>query len=304
MNIVELRYADFVAKINADKGANCISLRNVKHNCSILREPDYEQQGNNPYLYGMPILFPVNRISGGSFIFEGRTYTLPINEPATNCFLHGTLSEMPFDILEQTENQVLLSYKATKERPYLTFPHEFEIRMKYSLDESGLLQEVTVCNHSCENMPVFLGFHTTFNIPFVRGSQNSDMLICVDCAEEHERNMSTYLPTGNILPHDTLSKQLTEGTFVLDQSVSRHYRAGKDGTISITDTRTGLTMQYENCKEFGYRLVFSNSTEFICLEPQTCIANCANAPFDREEVGFQFIKPNEEKRYWSAIRIK
>ena len=30
------------------------------------------------YLYGMPILFPVNRIENGIFDFEGRHYVFPI----------------------------------------------------------------------------------------------------------------------------------------------------------------------------------------------------------------------------------
>ena len=80
-NIVKILFGEYSAKINITRGANCISLKNSKYNASVLREPDYSKPLDNPYLYGMPILYPVNRISGGSFMFDCRRYTFPINEP-------------------------------------------------------------------------------------------------------------------------------------------------------------------------------------------------------------------------------
>ena len=70
MRIIELKSNNYRAKINLSRGANCISLKNTEYNGDILREPDYDNL-DNPYLYGMPILFPPNRISGGKFEFEG-----------------------------------------------------------------------------------------------------------------------------------------------------------------------------------------------------------------------------------------
>lgn len=64
MNIIEIKSNTYTAKINLSRGGNCISLYNVEHDAHILREPDYTNL-DSPFLYGMPILFPVNRISGG-----------------------------------------------------------------------------------------------------------------------------------------------------------------------------------------------------------------------------------------------
>ena len=79
-SIYKISCGDYTAEINLSRGANCISLRNRKYGAVILREPDYSKELDNPYLYGMPILYPVNRISGGKFEFEGREYVFPINE--------------------------------------------------------------------------------------------------------------------------------------------------------------------------------------------------------------------------------
>ena len=78
MNIFEIKNTKYTAKINLSRGGNCISLYNAEWGAHILREPDYTNL-DNPFLYGMPILFPVNRISGGKFLFEGREYHFPVN---------------------------------------------------------------------------------------------------------------------------------------------------------------------------------------------------------------------------------
>lgn len=72
MNLKEIRGGGYTAVFDLDKGANCIRLLH-ESGVRILREQDYPAAApDNPYLYGMPILFPVNRIAGGAFTFEGR----------------------------------------------------------------------------------------------------------------------------------------------------------------------------------------------------------------------------------------
>ena len=61
--IIQIRGGGYRADINLSRGANCIRLTHERHNAVILREPDYANGLDNPYLYGMPLLFPANRIS-------------------------------------------------------------------------------------------------------------------------------------------------------------------------------------------------------------------------------------------------
>ena len=89
--IIELKHNDYSAKIDVDNGATCISLKNLKYKASLLRECEGEK--NTPYLYGMPVLFPANRIETGAFEFEGRVYKFPVTEERTNCFIHGDLCQ-------------------------------------------------------------------------------------------------------------------------------------------------------------------------------------------------------------------
>ena len=75
--------------------------------------------------------------------------------------------------------------------------------------------------------------------------------------------------------------------------------------MSLTDVGVGLRMVYENDEKYGFRLIYNGGAEgYICLEPQTCLANCQNSLFPRSENGFDFIEPNSEKIYNSRIYLE
>lgn len=290
----------YTAVIDLKRGANCISLRNCEHNAVILREPP--EVLDNPYLYGMPILFPVNRISGGKFSFEGREYTFPINEPATGCHLHGTLHETEFSLIEKTDSRICCVYRADTARAYLAFPHSFSIRIEYELTSKGLCQTTKIENHSQTNMPVLLGFHTTFNARFCSG--NGPICVKVPIKTEYERNMKNYLPTGNKPAFDEVSNALNDGTFdPFSALISRHYRSN-EGKMVIYDKYNDLSLCYENDDKLGFRLIYNgNADGYICLEPQTSLANSPNSPVSREEACFGWLKPGQSVCYTSRIYI-
>lgn len=303
-NIITIQANDYIANINVGRGGNCISLRNTRYNAVILREPYYDNSLDNPYLYGMPILFPVNRISNGGFEFEGRKYSFPINEPNTNCHLHGTLHETAFEVIEKTENSIICAYKADK-NDYLGFPHSFEIRICYEVGCNGLLQKTEIVNLSEMNMPILLGFHTTFNSLFLENGKNEDIFVLVQAAEEFERNKQNYLPTGRKLDFDDVSKKLEKGMFnPFEKAISRHYSA-RGKKMVIYDNGNDISLVYENDEKLKFRLIYNgNADGYICLEPQSCLVDCVNSIFKKEETGFDFVKPNETKVYSSRIYLE
>ena len=295
---------DWLAEINICRGANCISLKNERFGVSLLREPPEDGKLDNPYLYGMPILFPVNRIENGIFEFEGRRYEFPINEPSTGCHLHGELHKMRFEVLKHEKSLIKCHYRADSGE-YIGFPHSFEILQEYELKDDGFYHTVTLANLSEQNMPIFLGFHTTFNTLFTKDSKPKNMRVLADISEEYERNMEVnYLPTGIKPRFDAVSVSLSDGTYKpFDGKISRHYRG--NGHMSITDIGNGLRMVYENDVKYGFRLIYNGGSDgYICLEPQTCLANCQNSPFSREEGGFDFLQVGERKTYRSRIFLE
>lgn len=299
---VKIQSGDYSATIDPERGVNCTSLRNSRYNAKILREPNGTGEPDNPYLYGMPVLYPVNRISGGEFEFEGRTYKYPINEPETNCHLHGMLHSMKFETVRQGTDFI----ECVFEKPYLDFPHRFRMEITYRLSENGLEQRAKITNLSENNMPNFLGFHTTFRVPFLEDSAAEDIRLFAEVGDEIERDMSVYLPTGKILPCDKVTDKIKSGDFMpLEKVISRNYKAEKSGRIELTDIRKGIKLVYKNDEKFGWRLFYNGgANEYICLEPMTCAANCPNSPFDRKYAGFDVIAPHSVKEYISNIYIE
>lgn len=289
------------AVIDPQHGGNCLSLRHEGYRAAVLREPPANGVKDNPYLYGMPVLYPVNRIAGGRFDFDGRTYQFPVNEAETDCCLHGFLHDTAFSAEQVADNAVCCRYDA----PYGDFPHRFSLEIAYRLDENGLVHTVTVENRSERAMPHFLGFHTTFRVPFIEGSCSDNVRLSADVGEWIERD-SRYLPTGRILPPDRVSERIQTGRFgPAEQAISRHYRAAGDGRMVLTDIAHGVAMVYETDPQYGWRLFYNGEAgEYICLEPMTCMANCQNAPFDRAFGGFDAIPPHAAKTYVSRIYLK
>ena len=67
-------------------GANVVKLKHTATGIEILRTPDAEEMENfkeRPQIYGLPLLFPPNRIADGTYTFEGRKYQYPITIPTT-----------------------------------------------------------------------------------------------------------------------------------------------------------------------------------------------------------------------------
>ncbi len=151
-------------------------------------------------------------------------------------------------------------------------------------------------------MPVFLGFHTTFNVPFIKEGKAEDVRILAELGAFFERDKN-YLPTGIILPEDTVTEAFRKGDYIPNERLSRHYKANGKGALALTDIKYGIKIEYSSCKNLPFRLIYSEGSGFICLEPQTCLANAPNSPFDRDFAGFSYLSPQSESYYFTEIRI-
>lgn len=295
VEIRELQCGVWTARIDVSSGANCISLRHTGYGLHILREPPDTGERDNPYLYGMPLLFPVNRISGGRFVFEGREYTFPINEPQTGCHLHGDLHNAPFTVVQASEASLLC---AVTRRARQGFPHDFRIDVQYTLTPEGLTQRVCVHNLSSTAMPCMLGFHTTFAI------EEGVAVAHADVAELIERD-EHFLPTGNFPAEDAITRALNTSDFITKSAfVSRHYRAAGQGRMSLYFPHRGLRMRYETDEKYPFRLIYNGGSDtYVCMEPQSCAVDAANAPYPKGYAAVPVVPPHGTLCFTSKITL-
>ena len=207
LQAVEFSKGGYTALLVPGMGANLIRLADTRRGVEVLHTPaeaEIETFLRRPQVFGLPILFPPNRIADGRYTFEGRTYQYPITIEKEHNYHHGILKSQPFQVSKavETDDEVLVECRyyanAGSDAIFRDFPHEFKCKIVYRLTAEGLEQEVVFTNRSRERMPLGVGFHTPLRIPFA-GGEAEDYVMRAAVGEEVELN-SRNLPTGRKLP--------------------------------------------------------------------------------------------------------
>lgn len=298
----------YEALIIPSYGGQLIELRYVTGGLDILHTPHnvpLQAYLDRPQIFGVPVLFPPNRIEDGTFTRGGKTYQFTVNETAKHNHIHGFLRTRPWRVFSERDDSgeaaVGVRFECTRETDFFPeYQHEFTIDIVYTLSSGGLSQSISITNKSGTPMPVGLGFHTAFNVPFRDGGNADDYSLLVSVGERWKLSDRT-LPVGKPQPLSSYDEQLrTGGVKPQGQQVNGHYTAkpltrdGKpfNGAV-LRDAAAGVSVVYEVSKEFGHWMVWNNSGDmgYICPEPQTWAVNAPNIDLPDEVTGFRFVEP-------------
>ncbi|MDE5579658.1 MAG: aldose 1-epimerase [Alistipes sp.] len=311
LQAVEFTKGDYTALLVPSVGANLVRLANTRLGVEILRTPtadEVETFRSRPQIFGLPILFPPNRIEDGRYTFDGRTYRYPITIEKEHNYHHGILKSQPFAVSKavETEKEVLIECRyycnAANDAIYRDFPHEFKCKIVYRLSGDGLEQEVVFSNRSRTPMPVGVGFHTPLRIPFADGT-DADYVMRVAVGEQVELS-DRNLPTGRKLPLSDKFAKLRDGGlrvtgcepieagFTLREIEvdGRPFR----GTL-VENLRTGVRTFYEVDSQTTYWTIWNNGGQvpYCCPEPQSWTTNAPNAA-DPQAAGFRSVAPGDK----------
>lgn len=314
LRAVELTKGDYVALVVPEMGANLIRLADTRRGVELLHTPsekEIETFRRRPQIFGVPILFPPNRIADGRYTFEGRTYQYPITIEKEHNYHHGILKSQPFQVSKAVESdgEAMIECRyysnAGCDAIFRDFPHEFKCKLIFRLTAEGLEQEVVFTNRSRERMPLGVGFHTPMRIPFAGGG-DADYVMRVAVGEQVELS-ERNLPTGRRLPLTEQFARLREGGlrvtgcepieagFTLREIEvdGKPYR----GAV-VENLRTGVRTFYEVDDQTRYWTIWNNGGQvpYCCPEPQTWTTNAPNA-VDPEAEGFRSVEPGKS---WCA----
>ena len=258
-DIITVACGDWSADVCPRLGGNVIRLTYKGEN--VLRALENEDELKiNPYLWGAPILMPANRTYAGKFVFEGKEYTLPINEPHFNCNLHGLVLYEAFDTVKTEESSVTVRLTDTKCKSY---PFPFEMTVTYTLTDAGLRSEYTVENIGDGNMPVTFCTHTTFVEP---------KSFCVPLESEQERD-KFQIPTGRYVELSEQAKGYTVSSPSVGLYISGYFR-------SAGNTARVGEYKYTVSDNFNHWIFYNGGGEkgYLCVEPQSGKVNGLNYP--------------------------
>lgn len=130
-----------------------------------------------------PYLFPnVGALKNNQTVIDGQTYQLP---------KHGFLRDMQFKIHSLKQDEVDL-YVTSDESTLKLYPFDFNIHVKYQLNEKQLLTQITIENQGQGKMPFNFGLHPGFRVPLFDGEHFTDYVI------EFEQAETAVLPTVDL----------------------------------------------------------------------------------------------------------
>lgn len=323
LSAIEFEAGGYQATLVPEVGANLIRLYNTEKGVDILHTPAADEVQtflNRPQIFGMPLLFPPNRIEDGTYTFNGKTYQYPITIPAQNNYHHGNIKSLPFTVTktEQGDGFVLVeaSYfsNSFNNSIYQYFPHEFECRMSFRLSSSGLEHTVTFINMSDDAMPLGVGYHTPIMVPFTTDGNPDDYRLRLSVGKIWELS-ERGLPTGNLLELSPATSLLRSPKGMKPTGAPMEW-AMTDESIEVdgkpyhgaimTDTASGIAVFYETDAEINHWTFWNNggNVNWACPEPQTWAINAPNLKMDPSITGMQSVAPHTSWKSVSKLYVK
>ncbi|MFN4259279.1 MAG: aldose 1-epimerase [Gemmataceae bacterium] len=262
-----------------------------------------------PTRSGIPILFPFpNRIRAGQFTWQGKDFTLPINDPAKANAIHGFACRHPWRIVAQgtTDSEAWLQGEFSSERDAgearALWPAAYRLRVtvRLSLERLRLVMEVT--NTSQAILPFGIGLHPYFSVPLVPGGTEAECWVQIPAHTYWE--LEANLPTGNRQPVDEahdLTRPRKISDLQLDDALSGLPGCGPGaietlcllGKLGQETPAAELTVRASPA--FREVVVFNPPhRQAFCLEPYTCITDAINLQRQGIDAGLLSLPPGQQ----------
>lgn len=231
---------------------------------------------NSAWLFPFP-----NRLQGGTYQYQGRSYQFPCNEAARNNALHGNIFDKSFRLVGQNlqadSGEIVLQHRpATTEKIAYPFDYQLDIIFRLSLYE-GLTCQIRVQNLDTKPMPFGLGWH-----PYFRLAANIDLLelqlpkcqiLELDAQLIPNAKRKVY-PKAKSL--QSIENQAFDNLFQLDLET---YTDKVSSLLYDSAAQMGIEVWQETgAQGFNYLQVFTPPhRNSIAIEPMTCPANALNS---------------------------
>lgn len=279
----KIENSKLTAQIN-HSGAELFSLKDNNNK-------EYIWEGN-PAFWGKhsPILFPIiGTLKNNSFSYKGNEYHLS---------RHGFARDMEFDLIQKLENSATFSLSSSTETRKV-FPFDFELQIKYSLNENKLIIEYKVVNKNEEVLPFSIGAHPAFALtkPFENYS----------LAFEQTEKLTSYQLENDLISEISETINLNKNKLPLSYSLFEKdaliFKTLKSRSIDILENRAPLLrISFDDFPNLG--IWTKNKAPFLCIEPwlgYSDTINCSGNILEKE--GIQLLKGNKTFNSTFSIEI-
>jgi aldose 1-epimerase len=314
-DIIQHRYEDessWILKDNLNKAevellpgvGNHVVRFEVNGHPLVLTPTNLDTLRNKSARYGVPILFPPNRIHRAQYTFKGRTYQFP-TKGDTPHYMHGELSYRPWFVAESGADEERGAYLVTRFRyqdhldMFEHFPHNLVFEMTYRLQEGKLICSGSIHNEGNDEAPLALGFHPYFSVT----PKLSTRIVIPAVAEWpiSEEGFVDGLPQASVACEQLRSgcsfeDVPSEGYMLLEMP------RGQSNRCELQDHEQGKKIVMESSEQFPFMVLFKPAwADAISLEPYTYITDGFNSSLDAEMTGVRGIQAGEVFTYeWSV----
>ena len=284
------------------EGGNWLNLIDVPPDLATLQE--------HPDIFGIPILFPFpNRIRGGAWQFDGKTYQFN-KPPESPTSIHGLLLNRPYQVESHTADENGATLVCTLDsRDFADigrqYPFPFKIGITYTLKDAVLSMGVSIQNTGNRNMPMGFGIHPYFRVGLSSDANAAAALIKVPAATYWELDADS-VPTGKRLAAAG-ALDLRDGKAFSSSSLDHVYtdvQMEADGVSRcvIENRDTGHGMVMESDAQFRELVVYTPpGRDTICFEPYTCPTDAINLEAKGIPAGVIVLAP--EETFSASVRI-
>ncbi len=245
-----------------------------------------------------PVLFPtVGRLPQNQYLHQGNTYSLP---------QHGFARDLPFDLVEESAQQLVFELKATPETKAV-YPFDFVLRILYIL-EGHTVRVTWQVHHAGEGEMLFsIGAHPGFNVPLLPGAGFEDYYLKFSQPETLSRyllDQATGLFNGQTEPvlDNMALLPLRYRLFEKDALVFKDFKSARV-TLKCDQHPHFVQMEFSG---FPYLGIWTKcaGAPFLCLEPWHGLAGSVGQPLElSEKEGIHSIGAKETFEAHYAITI-
>lgn len=235
------------AKIN-HKGAELFSLTSLKNNQEYIWEGNPDYWGKHS-----PILFPIiGTLKDNKYHIANKVYELN---------RHGFARDMTFELIDKHENSATFSIQSSDET-LKVYPFDFELQIRYSLEENKLNIEYTVLNKTAAKLPFSIGAHPAFTLD---GNFEDYQL-------EFEKNepLEFNLLENNLISNQTEFLEKKEGLVELRHQLFENdaliFKKLESKSVSLLKNKVPfLKVHFQGFPHLG--IWTPNNAPFLCIEP-------------------------------------
>ena len=207
---------------------------------------EYMHQPTSAWRRSSPLLFPVcGRLVNSKYTLSGKEYPMQA---------HGFISEKSFDVLRESDSEVILAF-GSNEETLSVYPFEFELIARYWILGNTLFSEHTVVNLGRETMPFMFGLHPGFILVANNGAEFDSYRVSLGSEE------LTELPIcrGAFVSREQLRRRLDDGLLHINKK-----EICAVGTLVFKDTEKSLRLFREG-ETRAVSMEFSDNFEYLCI---------------------------------------